>query len=123
MSHLDAIEHAAAVDAVREAADKRLADAEREVKAQITEVLTKLIRTTSHKFLSIPYVTYKGQAVRIGMYPVSEVIVDEVSSGKPLDALMAVMERSDCPLVAELRQVIADRYIYMHADELAEAMQ
>jgi hypothetical protein len=95
--------------------------AEKQVAAEITELLTKTVTQTNYKFLSLPYVTYRGSPVgKIATVALSEAVADECSTGKPLDALMAVISGSTCQLVAELRKAIAERYVYGNASDIAE---
>lgn len=84
--------------------------------AMIRDTLTKHIRVAANP--SLPYPKNTGG---VGYLPVEDVVTDEVCFGAPLDALMAVMVKSDCPHVAALRKAIADSYISSTVDLIAEA--
>ena len=83
----------------------------------ITETLTKTLRTVAHQSLCLP-TTQDG---KISNEPLRSAIADHVSYSAPLTALMEVLAGSDCPLVAKLRQALADSYSDANADDLAEA--
>lgn len=92
---------------------------------EIMETLTETILRTSHKRLCVPYVkrsAHAGGSDRIGAYPITEVVKDYGTDPKPLQALMAVLEGSDCPLVAEYRTALAKRYSDSWADDVEEFM-
>lgn len=85
----------------------------------IIETITKTVRNVPHQALSVPYVKRSMTArPRIDQYPLSEVIVDYGTEPKCMDALMAVIEKSDCPLVAAWRMAIAERFADSNADEV-----
>lgn len=83
------------------------------------------IRRPDIKHLTVPAVNYYRLASEphVRYLPVREVIADEMSCGTPLDALMEVLNKSDCPHVALLRKAIADRYEKNHANDLAEVFE
>jgi len=121
MAYLDAVQDADNYGDTQAKRNEAVIAAEKQVTAEITELLTKTVTQTNYKFLSLPYVTYQGSPIgKIATIALSEVIADECSSGKPLDALMAVICDSTCPLVAELRKAIADHYVYANASDIAE---
>jgi len=121
MSYLDAVQDADSYGDMQSKRNEAVVTAEKQVATEITELLTKTVTQTNYKFLSLPYVTYQGSPVgRIATVALSEAVADECSSGKPLDALMAVISGSTCPLVAELRKAIAERYVYANASDIAE---
>jgi len=121
MTYLDAVQDADNYGDTQAKRNEAVIAAEKQLAAEITELLTKTVTQTNYKFLSLPYVTYKGSPIgEIATIALSEAIADECSSGKPLDALMAVICDSTCPLVAELRKAIADRYVYANASDIAE---
>ena len=104
--------------------DESIAACEVRYTAMITEVLTKIVRIAPLKTLGLPYVSYRSQPNgHFDMHSVTEIVADECSSGKPLDALMSVIAGSDCPLVSKLREAIAARYSYANASDLAELAQ
>ena len=82
----------------------------------ITDLFTKTICLLPHIALSIPCVTGN----KIMTTPVADVVSDECSYGKPLEALMQALKLSDCPHVAELRKAIAARYIDANVSWIAE---
>lgn len=89
---------------------------------EIIETLTKTIRTVSASKLGLPYVkTDPNFSTKIAMYPVSEVLCDYGTDTRPLKALLAVLEQSDCPLVCAYRLALAERYADAWADEVEEA--
>jgi hypothetical protein len=94
--------------------------AKTEVKDNYFEVLTETVRKVPAKNLSLPYVSYRNvpHFGSIESYPLTEVIEDYMGYDKPMEALMAVFEKSDCPLVAKLREAIAERFADANADEL-----
>ena len=96
-------------------------DKSTEVRDLMIETITKTVRTVSHKALSVPYVknNANGSCV-IAPYSLKEVVTDYGTDPEPLKALMAVMEGSDCPLVAAWRMAMAERYAYSNADEVEE---
>jgi hypothetical protein len=88
----------------------------------IIETITNTVRNVSHKSLSVPYVTYRNlDAVpKVMPYPLVEVFSDYGAEPKLMAALMAVIEKSDCPLVAAYRLAVAERFADAHADEVEE---
>ena len=110
----DADAHLERIDAESERREKQAA-MYREI---ITETLTKTMRAVAYPgSLSLPataehFVFYRS---------IGDVVSEEIGYGKPLTALMAVLAGSDCPLVAKLRQTLADSYSDANADDLAEA--
>ena len=94
-------------------------DIERNAADEYVQVLTKDVRKVSIKNLSLDYVRTEmsGRTV-IAQYTVAEAINDYMDYDKPMAALMAVFEKSDCPLVAALRQAVADEFARHNAEEL-----
>lgn len=90
--------------------------AEAYYRAEIVDTLTKTIRTVPHARLSLP----KPGAHRVECQPLVDVVTDQVSFGKPMEALMTVLQSSDCPLVQRLREAIAADYADSNADWCAE---
>lgn len=84
---------------------------------EINEVLTNSIRHVNPENLSLPMVTYTGGA-QIKSVTIPEVIEDYGFYKSPMVALMAVLSRSECPLVAAYRKELADVYAYHNADEI-----
>ena len=121
MVYLDAVRHADHIGDLQDSLLARQIKAEKQAASEIQELFTKTVRTVTHKHLSVPYVSYRHTATgRIDTNPLAEVVADVCSSGKPLDALMAVMEKSDCPLVAAWREAMAADYIYRNASDIGE---
>ena len=119
--YLDPVADAAYIGNLQDNATARLIAAEQQIAAEITELLTVTVTKLPYKFISLPCVTYRdAPAGRIATTPIAEVVADECTGGKPLDALMAVIAGSTCPLVAELRKAIAARYVYANASDIAE---
>lgn len=57
---------------------------------------------------------------KLAYYPMSDVVADSIWGGsKALESLLDVLHNSDCPFVAQLKQVICDEYTDKNADELA----
>ena len=96
-------------------------DKSTEVRDLIIEKITSTVRTVSHKALSVPYAKHNsnGGAV-IAPYSLKEVVTDYGTDPEPLKALLAVLEGSDCPLVAAWRMAMAERFAYSNADEVEE---
>ena len=89
----------------------------------IIETITKTVRKVSHKVLSVPYVKNNSNgSTSIAAYQLVEVVTDYGTEPKPLQALMAVLEGSDCQLVAKWREAMAERYADANADEVDEVM-
>lgn len=94
---------------------------------EIIEKLTKTVLTVPAKSLSLDYVkTVHDKELDvyrtvIAQYPATEVLEDYLGYEEPLQALIAVFEKSTCPLVAEFRMKLAERFAYLNADELEEA--
>ena len=92
-------------------------EVDRTAAAEINEVLTNSIRHVDPANLSLPMVTYSG-GPHIKQVAVEDVIRDYGVYESPMVALMAVLGRSDCPLVAAYRKELADVYAYHNADEI-----
>lgn len=96
-------------------------DKSRRVHEEITQTMTQTIRTVGHKALCLQYVKQEAnRSPRIAAYPIAEVVTDYGTDPKPLAALLAVIEKSDCPLVAAYRLALAERYADAWADEVEE---
>ena len=93
-------------------------DKPRRVRDEIIETITKTVRIVSASKLGLPYV--QGASGKVAMYPLSEVVTDYGSEKAPLAALLAVLEKSDCLLVAEWRMALAARFADSHADDVEE---
>ena len=91
---------------------------ESQTHAQIIETLTDSIRKVPASSLSLPFVSFPEGNARLGVYALSEVVTDYGVYGKALAALLLVLEKSDCPLVAAYRQTLAKTY----ADEWSDAV-
>lgn len=94
------------------------------VRDEIVETLTQSIRKVGHASLSVPFVKFRGtpDSGFVSQYPLVEVVRDYSSNDGPEAALMAVMERSDCPLVAAYREALATAYADSWADDV-EALE
>ena len=93
------------------------------VRDEIIETITKTVRIVSAAKLGLPYVTNgnsMGSIPKVAMYPLSEVVTDYGSEKAPLAALLAVLEKSDCLLVAEWRMALAARFADSNADDVEE---
>ena len=96
-------------------------DKKTEVRDNYFEVLTETIRKVPAKNLHLDYVTYRNNPLgAIEAYPLEEVISDYCNYEGPLEALISVFEKSDCPLVAEFRKAVAERFADSQADEVEE---
>ena len=98
------------MDTAREAARE-------EFEAEITRIFTCDIRKVPAKSLTVPVV--RGNCVERA--PLADSITDTVSYGSPTEAFMAVLEKSDCPLVKTLRETLAADYADRWAMDCAEA--
>jgi hypothetical protein len=99
---------------------------------EIVETLTETVRAISVAKLGLPYAKCEKfgdhYTTRKSLYPLVEVITDYGSDNichtkggvSPLAALIAVIEKSDCPLVAAYRKALAERFAEGHADEVEE---
>ena len=87
-------------------------------RASIVKTLTKSIRLLSARFLSLPYVSYRSGAPRLAAMPINEVVQEYGTEAKPMDAWLAVLKDSDCPLVEAFRQELARSYADAHADDI-----
>ena len=117
MYSTDPVRDAARYFDAKDAADANSLAAYLHYSQEIRDILTKQIRHTTK--LCLPYA--KAEGFGIAYQPIEDVVTDQVSFGKPLAALMTVLEKSDCPHVAALREAIAANYIRMNADRIAEA--
>ena len=85
----------------------------------IVQTITQTVRNVDHRALSVPYVKNNSNGTQaIDAYQLLEVVKDYGTDPKPLQALMAVLEGSDCPLVAEYRTALAKRYSDSWADDV-----
>jgi hypothetical protein len=92
-----------------------------EVKDMMIETITKTVRTVSHKSLSVPYVSYSGGgAPKIMPYMLVDLVIDYGTEPKCVEALMTMIEKSDCPNVAAWRMAIAERFADSNAEEVEE---
>ena len=94
----------------------------RQVRDEIIETITKTVRLVSASKLGLPYVRHSktGAGSRVAMYPMSEVVTDYGTEKSPLAALLAVLEKSDCLLVAEWRMALATAFANRNADDVEE---
>lgn len=98
-------------------------DKPRRVRDEIIETITKTVRIVSASKLGLPYVTHRSSSSltpKVAMYPLAEVVTDYGTEKAPLAALMAVLEKSDCLLVAEWRMALAARFADSNADNVEE---
>ena len=82
----------------------------------ITETLTKSIMTCGWQSLKLPVKT----GHKVSYEPMLSAVADYMNYGKPLVAYMDVLADSDCPLVAKLRQALADSYSNANADLIGD---
>ena len=119
--HLDAIEHADHIGSMQDSLLSRQIKAEKQAEVEIKELFTKTVRKVNHKHLAVPFVSYRTSPTgRIDTHQLEEAVADICSSGKPLEALMKVMEASDCPLVGASREAMAVDYSYRNAADIGE---
>ncbi len=91
------------------------------VQDEIIETLTQTIRTVPASKLGLPYVkSESGYRTKLALYPITEVLSDYGTDKKPLEMLLAVLEKSDCPLVAAYRLALAERYADAWADDVED---
>lgn len=122
--HLDAIEHADHIGAMQDSLLDRQIKAEKQAEAEIKALFTKTVRKVSSKHLAAPFVRHGSSgSARIDTTPLSEAVADTCTNGAPLEALMKVMEASDCPLVAAWREAMAVDYSYRNASDIGEITQ
>lgn len=87
------------------------------------EVITKTVRDVPSINLSLPYVKYDPNFAKVATMPFAEVVTEYGTDPKPLAALLAVIEKSDCPLVEAFRQALAERYADAWANDVREVTQ
>ena len=89
----------------------------------IIETITKTVRKVDHRALSVPYVknNANGSSV-VAAYKMVDVVTDYGTEPKPLQALLDVLEGSDCPLVSKWRAAMAERFADANADEVDEVL-
>ena len=104
-------------------------DKSTQVRDDMIEALTKTIRTVPMTQVGVEYVktvvrgegenrTYPSE---IAMYPSKEVFCDYgTDKGPTLDAFIALIEKSDCPLVATWRMAVAKKFADHNADEVED---
>lgn len=91
------------------------------VRDEIVETLTQSIRKVGSASLSVPFVKFRSaDNCYLDQYPLVEVVRDYSSEKGPEAALMALLERSDCPLVATYREALAKAYADSWADEVEQ---
>ena len=95
-------------------------DKPRAVADLIVDTITKTVRTVPYQVLSVPYVKHTATSASIASYPLVEVFSDYGTEPKLMAALMAVIEKSDCPLVAAYRLAVAERFAEANAEEVEE---
>lgn len=88
------------------------------VRSEIIESLTRTVCIAPIANIGLPYVKETSFGPRLAMYALTEVITDYGTEKKPLAALMTVLAKSTCPLVAAYRRAIADSYADAWADEV-----
>ena len=86
----------------------------------IIEALTQTILHAPNATIGLPYVKYAEHGPRLAMYALTEVITDYGTEPEPLEALMAVLAKSTCPLVSAYRMAIAESYRDKWADAIEE---
>ncbi|GAB3358939.1 MULTISPECIES: hypothetical protein [Giesbergeria] len=110
---LDAARHEDAMEAAQEAT----AHEYQQVAADIRYLFTELVMTAPLMRLTAPQLRSTGSGIL--PVPIIEAIDDSLTYSKPHDALMAVIAQSQCPLVAHLREALAQHWIDHHAQDLA----
>lgn len=123
MAYLEAVRDAEHHIAAQDSLLSRQIKAEQQAEQEIKELFTKTVRKVQYEHLAAPFVRYSaGGAVRIDTTPLSEAVADTCTNGKPLHALMKVMQQSDCPLVAAWREAMAADYSHRNAADIAEVV-
>ena len=91
--------------------------AEEEIRA-----LFALIGTVPVKGIALPKLCFSTSTSPSseGVQSMHDNICYGISDDKPMAALVAVLEKSQCPLVAKLRKVLEDEYVKDWADDLAD---
>jgi hypothetical protein len=90
--------------------------AKTDVRDSYFEVLTESIRKVPAANLALVY--YSSSKNGLAQYSVPEVVTDYGTDPKPLEALLAVLEKSDCPLVQKYREALAEHFADRNADEV-----
>jgi hypothetical protein len=91
-----------------------------EVRDEMIETITKTVLTVPVAKLGLPYVSTLSGLSKLAMYPLAEVITDYSRHKAPEAALIALFEKSTCPLVAAYRQALADCFADHNALEVEE---
>ena len=104
-------------------------DKSTEVRDDMIEALTETLRKVPMSQVGVEYVrtvtrgegenrTYPSE---ISMYPSKEIFTDYgTDKGATLDAFIAMIEKSDCPLVAAWRMAVAKKFADSNADEVQD---
>lgn len=99
-------------------------DRDNTVRDNMIEALTVTIRTVPVEQIGLQYATYQGTfgsaTPKLAAYPVAEIVNDYGTDKGPLQALLAVLAGSDCPLVAKYREALAERYVDANANDVEE---
>lgn len=91
---------------------------ERQVTEEIERIFTQSIRFAAAASLSLP--TTRDGGMSEGREALTEAISDRVGYGAPLDAVVRVLESSNCPLVQKLREALAADYAKSNAADVAQ---
>lgn len=113
---LDAARHEDAMEAAQEASASKYQQVASDIRCLFAE-----------QVMAVPLMCLTAPLVNSGMFgranfpiPVIEAIDDSLTYDKPHDALMAVIAQSKCPLVAQLREALAQHWIDQHAKDLSQ---
>ncbi|SEQ21861.1 hypothetical protein [Giesbergeria anulus] len=89
-----------------------------QVAAQIRSTFTEGVTVQPLHTLKVPTLRWDGEVMQMSAI---EAIDDSLTYTGPHDALMEVMAKSACPLVATLRAMLAKHWIEMYAEKIVGA--
>jgi len=112
----DAADHFDAIDA----RDAELDRAEQAAADEIRECFA-LIGTIPLTRICVPCVSYRVTPQRVEYVVMREVFSQVLGGGYVDEQRDAVIEKSECPFVAELRKAVCEQWIDSHAADIAQA--
>ena len=88
----------------------------------MVDTIVNKSRIVGVKNTGLDYVKYQSMNAsgKIEMYPMVDIIADYGTDTKPMDAFIAMFEKSDCPLVQAYREALARQYAESWADDVDE---
>lgn len=99
--------------------DSRLAAEEAAAREEIKEAFS-LIRKLPARQIAVPTVALRHGYMRVASVTLEHAVSDLMSEGYTKDALIAVLQASDCPLVQKLRDALCAEWVRQNALDIAE---